>query len=75
MDAKEYLEKSGLTEINQPGLEIIDVSRKLEKACLDFFESIISKSDQRWRAIAITHIEEAGMAIRKAISLAKENHA
>lgn len=75
MEAKEYLEKSGLTELNVEGLDRIDVSRKLEKCLLDFLADLKDRADARWLAIAKTHIEEGGMAIRKAISLSEENKA
>ncbi len=35
MDAKEYLERSGLKELNDQGLDAIAASRELEKAFLD----------------------------------------
>ncbi len=75
MDAKEYLEKSGLSELNNDALDDIAVSRVLEKTFLEFLEAISLKSDPRWRAIGKTHIEEGGMAIRKAIAMFKENQA
>lgn len=68
LSAKEYLEKAGLAQVDNNGLNLIEVTRHIEKTYLDFMDNIASNCDHRWRAIAKTHIEEGGMAIRKAIA-------
>lgn len=77
MDAKEYLAKGGLTELNDVALDFVSVSRGIEKAFLDFVADTLAqgKCDPRWAAIAKTHFEEGGMAIRKAIAMAQVNQA
>jgi hypothetical protein len=75
MELKDYLEKSGLKQVNEDGLSAIDLSRRLESSFLflisDLFEN--DKCDKRWASIAKTHFEEGGMAIRKAISMVQND--
>lgn len=73
MEAKDYLEKAGLVQVGEDGLSLIDVSRKLEAAFLGFIGDLKDKADPRWCAIARTHFEEGGMAIRKAIASFEPN--
>ncbi len=69
MELKEYLERGGLTELDVTALDTIAVTRELEKKFLEFIDVVRDKANGRWLAIARTHFEEGGMAIRKAISM------